>query len=312
MASALPTVDEGGVDPSETRLSLESDRDVPDTTALGKDAASSSAPCVVFISASALARFWRTVPPHILESCLMFFGSKRSWFFPANAAERLEAAAQPGAYEGMAQEFKRLVARKEARGQVWFLKRPDLEYDRYPGPPDAGAFARASVWLQGLGYDSLRLEAGWWADTFPTLGGRSAPRASSSSSSSSISSSKRAVDGTPDITRGGAGGADSVAAGTDTAGGAVEAGAVRGSGAGDGSARPPVPSAPRRRLRYERDVARIVRNFEGGYHEYDEVMELLHQSDARLLPMRYWDAGAAGAAAAAGVAATATSGRVTT
>eukprot|EP00500_Bicosoecida_sp_ms1_P014885 CAMPEP_0203827414 /NCGR_PEP_ID=MMETSP0115-20131106/58927_1 /ASSEMBLY_ACC=CAM_ASM_000227 /TAXON_ID=33651 /ORGANISM="Bicosoecid sp, Strain ms1" /LENGTH=203 /DNA_ID=CAMNT_0050736473 /DNA_START=30 /DNA_END=638 /DNA_ORIENTATION=+ len=117
----------------------------------------------VFISASALASNWRSVPRATMHKALFFFGSKRRWLFPADEEERKEARAQPGRYHLMDKGFLALVAQKDARGEVHFLKRDDLAYERYPGPEDAAAYARASAWLQGLGYAPLRLDDEWWA-----------------------------------------------------------------------------------------------------------------------------------------------------
>ena len=181
------------------------------------NAAQSAVPAVrrvVFISASAMARFWREVPAAVLESCLLFFGSKRRWLFPANAAERKDAQRQPGRYHLMERAFLDFVAAKEARGHVWFLKRAELRYEHYPGDPDPDAFGRASAWLEGLGYAPLRLDAAWWRDKGKQWEG----------------------------------------------------------------------------FRWECRPGRVIRNFRRGYHEYNEVCELLAQSDGRLVPMKRWSA----------------------
>mmetsp|Transcript_39665 Transcript_39665/g.55247 ORF Transcript_39665/g.55247 Transcript_39665/m.55247 type:complete len:206 (+) Transcript_39665:15-632(+) len=39
-------------------------------------------------------------------------------------------------------------------------------------------------------------------------------------------------------------------------------------------------------FRYERSVKRIIGNFTGGFHEYDEVKELIYQSNPSLTPLR--------------------------
>jgi hypothetical protein len=60
----------------------------------------------VFISASAIAKAWRAFKADsdadalkaFLQPALFFFGSKRSWLFPKNDAERDEAK-QQGRYE---------------------------------------------------------------------------------------------------------------------------------------------------------------------------------------------------------------------
>jgi len=116
----------------------------------------------VFISLSALLRDVRegAVPAAELEGALFFFGSKRFWVWPAAPEQLAESRAQGAHYtEGMPPAFRALLERKEARGEVFFLK-PDAL-----GEPDAevfGDYAAASAWLQGLGYGALRLQREWW------------------------------------------------------------------------------------------------------------------------------------------------------
>ena len=50
---------------------------------------------IVFISATALSRFYGDVPAAEMESAVFFFGSKRSWLFPATAAEERDRDEQP-------------------------------------------------------------------------------------------------------------------------------------------------------------------------------------------------------------------------
>jgi hypothetical protein len=158
----------------------------------------------VIISCSTLIRWWAKIPRARLQASLFLFGSKRRWVFPATAEDRLDAARQPGRYHLMDRALLDLIAQKEQRGEVHFLKRDDLPYEQYPGDPDPGAYGRVSDWLVSLGYPPLQLDASWWKDA-----SRSVERAS---------------------------------------------------------------------WRHCRDGAKVVRNFEGGYHEYDELLELLTQS----------------------------------
>lgn len=102
----------------------------------------------IFISASALAQEWSTIPAAVLEHALFFFGSKKIWLFPKNKEQEEEARRQPGAYHLMDREFLELVSRKLERGHVFFLKREDLPYRGYPGPDDSKAYARANEWIQ--------------------------------------------------------------------------------------------------------------------------------------------------------------------
>jgi hypothetical protein len=62
----------------------------------------------------------------------------------------------------MPSELLSLIAAKEQKGEVHFLKRNDLEYNGYPGAEDPEAYGRVSAWLEGLGYSALRLDDRWW------------------------------------------------------------------------------------------------------------------------------------------------------
>ena len=107
-----------------------------------------------------------------------------------------------------------LIAEKDARGEVFFLKRDDLPYEGYPGPEDPGAYARASAWLEGVGVGAgpLLLRDDWWKREWRAEGAR-----------------------------------------------------------------------------HCKDAARVVRNYRGGFHEYDELMELLQQSyGGALVPKCGW------------------------
>ena len=119
--------------------------------------------CTVFISLSALLQDLAAghIPAGLLEadSTLLFFGSKRFWLWPASEAQRAESATQGRKYLDMAPELLALIAKKEAAGQVCFLK-PDVL-----GEPDVavfGEYARASAWLQAAAGAPLQLSAQWW------------------------------------------------------------------------------------------------------------------------------------------------------
>ena len=62
----------------------------------------------------------------------------------------------------MPSELLSLIAAKEQKGEVHFLKRDDLEYTGYPGAEDPDAYSRVSTWLEGLGYEPLLLDDDWW------------------------------------------------------------------------------------------------------------------------------------------------------
>jgi len=135
--------------------------------------ASSAAVVTVAISCSALIRSSEKRSAASLarlssSSTLFLFGSKRRWLFPATAAEVVEAARQPSRYHTMDPALKELILLKEARGEVHFLKKPELDYSSgYPGPADPQAYGRVSAWLENRVLGPLRLDAAWWlaADT---------------------------------------------------------------------------------------------------------------------------------------------------
>lgn len=122
---------------------------------------------IVFISATALARQWTKVPKQVLQQALFFFGSKEKWLFPSTPEEQAEANAQPGEYALMDPAFKSLVRQKLTKGDVFFLKRPDLDYKRYPGPPDPEAYTRVSNWLVSRHCEPLHLDPKWWRENWP-------------------------------------------------------------------------------------------------------------------------------------------------
>ncbi|CAF0713004.1 unnamed protein product [Adineta steineri] len=104
---------------------------------------------IVFISASFLVREYKSIPENILTSALFFFGSKRSWIFPANKDDEDESRAQPTRYLDFPAAFKELILIKEARNEVFWLK-PECSYER------------VSIWLESLGYHGLQLNDNYW------------------------------------------------------------------------------------------------------------------------------------------------------
>ncbi len=78
------------------------------------------------------------------------------------ATDLLAAYVSAGRYHRMPCELLSLIAAKEKRGEVHFLKRDDLEYNGYPGAEDSEAYSRVSTWLTGLGYGPLCLDDRWW------------------------------------------------------------------------------------------------------------------------------------------------------
>ena len=67
----------------------------------------------------------------------------------------------------MSTEFKQLLQDKYALGQVFFLKKEELEYVTYPGPADPQAYERCSAWLSEIhGLPPLQLDRTFWEQEF--------------------------------------------------------------------------------------------------------------------------------------------------
>lgn len=130
-----------------------------------------SEPRTVFISLSALLRKpWAELAEDPrLPTALFFFGSKRTWIFPSNDAERRESKDNNPAYLKMAPGLRECIEAKEAAGLVFWLKPDDFVYDGGLYSGDPGAYPRASEWLQSIidpvsggPYLPLRLDPTWW------------------------------------------------------------------------------------------------------------------------------------------------------
>ena len=133
----------------------------------------------IFVSASKLSRAWNTIDATTLAESLFFFGSKRSWIFPASKADIKEAAAQhssggsalPGSavshrgYAYFDDEFKAIIRAKELRNEVCWLKPDDLVVSGMAGawtPPNPGSYSRVSAWLASVP-DPTREDCGNYA-----------------------------------------------------------------------------------------------------------------------------------------------------
>jgi hypothetical protein len=134
----------------------------------------------IFISATALARKWLLLAKLdavkvdqlrvMLDSSLLFFGSKRRWLFPTTTTEKFESQKQGNyAPPTFPQELLDIIKQKEARepSEVYFLKPPALDYKGFGNgchskDPNAPAFAGASTWLESHGLKPLKLDRDWW------------------------------------------------------------------------------------------------------------------------------------------------------
>lgn len=104
---------------------------------------------VVFISASYLVREYESIPKGVLDTALLFFGSKRNWIFPVDDQDRVESRKQPTRYLDFPDAFKQLIQEKEARNEVFWLK-PECSYEQ------------VTNWFQTLGYKGLQLDDTYW------------------------------------------------------------------------------------------------------------------------------------------------------
>ena len=114
----------------------------------------------VFLSASFLSKQYQSVPDGVLGDAILFFGAKRSWLFPANREEMLEARSQPTKYLEFDEAFKSLILDKEERKHVFWLL-PGRDYKA------------ASTFLEGITdpvggerYRPLILTEEWWLTKF--------------------------------------------------------------------------------------------------------------------------------------------------
>eukprot|EP00475_Leptophrys_vorax_P016323 TRINITY_DN2278_c0_g2_i1.p1 TRINITY_DN2278_c0_g2~~TRINITY_DN2278_c0_g2_i1.p1 ORF type:complete len:206 (+),score=61.52 TRINITY_DN2278_c0_g2_i1:65-619(+) len=115
---------------------------------------------VIFISATFLSQDYKQVPESVMRDSLFFFGSKRCWVFPSNAAEEKESKQQPTKYSKFPDDFKQLILDKEAAGLVFWLK-PEEDY------------GLVSQWLTSIDdpvtgekYKPLILDEEWWKTKF--------------------------------------------------------------------------------------------------------------------------------------------------
>lgn len=110
----------------------------------------------IFLSASFLSKQYKSIPADVVDHAIFFFGGKRSWLFPTNREEMLEARSNPAKYLEFDEEYKSLILRKEKSGHVFWLL-PEKSYSKF------------SSFLEGLvdptsgeNYLPLILDEAWW------------------------------------------------------------------------------------------------------------------------------------------------------
>ncbi|KAJ2968658.1 hypothetical protein NQ176_g9072 [Zarea fungicola] len=91
----------------------------------------------VFLNASFLSKQYKTIPADVLDNAIFLFNAKRSWMFPSNRDEMLEARSNSTKYLEFDEEYKSIILHKEKAGLVYWLL------------PD-GSFQKFSTLLEGI------------------------------------------------------------------------------------------------------------------------------------------------------------------
>lgn len=108
------------------------------------------------MSASFLSKQYKSIPHDIISNSIFFFGAKRSWLFPANRDEMLEARKQPTKYLEFDEDFKSIILQKEEAG-LCFWQKPHKDFKQ------ASAFFEKIVDpVSGENYFPLVLDEHWW------------------------------------------------------------------------------------------------------------------------------------------------------
>jgi len=117
-----------------------------------------------FLSASFLSKQYKSIPVDILENAIFIFGGKRSWLFPSNREEMLEARALPAKYLEFDEDFKTLVLHKEKQGLVSWMTSNASEF--YKSISDKIEAIVDPVSKEN--YLPLILDEAWWKTEFIT------------------------------------------------------------------------------------------------------------------------------------------------
>jgi hypothetical protein len=104
-----------------------------------------------------------------MEDMIFFFGSKRSWLFPANEHDRLESLRQPTKYLEFDQEFLNLILEKERKGLCYWLK-PDCDFKKvsefFANLVDPETKEPICVKSEHNPTGGLILDESWWYDVY--------------------------------------------------------------------------------------------------------------------------------------------------
>ncbi len=120
----------------------------------------------VFLSAPFLSKQYKSIPDEVLEASILFFGAKRSWLFPSNSEEMLEAKKLSEKYLEFDEDYKSFILRKEKQNLVhWLL--PSKDYQRA-----SEFFANILDPVSKENYLPLILDKNWWQTEFVSTDGK--------------------------------------------------------------------------------------------------------------------------------------------
>lgn len=114
----------------------------------------------VFISATSLSKQYKSIPPEVLETSILFFGAKRSWLFPTNREEMLEARNLSTKYLEYDEDYKSFILQKEKEKLVyWLLSNKDYQ-------SASEFFTNIIDPVSNENYCPLILDKNWWEKEF--------------------------------------------------------------------------------------------------------------------------------------------------
>ncbi|KAL0482152.1 cadherin [Acrasis kona] len=125
----------------------------------------------VAISATYLSRDFKSedITDRDREDMIFFFGSKRSWVFPANEEEREESLKQPTKYLEFDKTFIDMILDKESKGLCYWLK-PDCDFKKvsefFANIKDPVTGEKICVSSEHNKDGGLILDERWWYDVY--------------------------------------------------------------------------------------------------------------------------------------------------
>jgi hypothetical protein len=113
-----------------------------------------------FLSATFLSKQYKSIPTEILDNAILLFGSKRSWLFPTNREEMLEARTLPAKYLEFDEDYKTVIRHKEEQGLVFWLL-PSKDYKLV-----SSFLEKITDPISKENYLPLILDEDWWLTDF--------------------------------------------------------------------------------------------------------------------------------------------------